>query len=187
MSLLHVTDICGGPGHEFVPADALHRGKYVHAVTDLLDKGKTLLEPIYEPWKGFIDAWANAKRELGITVVASEEAFEDERRGYCGKRDKWATMKGRRGSGIVDLKCNGSCAGTVPPTTGLQLAGYVGDAKLWRSAVALHPDGTYRWHDDRNNKVIFQAGDWREFCARLTVMQADIRRGWREAPAERED
>jgi hypothetical protein len=198
---LHVTDICSGTGKEFIPPEAMHRGKYVHLATHYLDTTTASPEAIerwwaalHQPWAGFVRAWARAKAELGIVVIASEEPMKDERRGYQGKRDKRVRMNGtaahlmkRRGEGIVDLKCCASGNGVIPETTGLQIAGYVGDAKLWRAAIALHPDGSYRWHDDQNNKEIFRPGDWREFNARLVVVQADIQRGWREAPAPREE
>jgi hypothetical protein len=197
VTLLHVTDICGGPGKEFIPPDAMYRGKWVHQACHLDNLGTLDAAAAKESapqWWGFVEAWKRAKVELAIVVVASEEYFEDERRGYCGKKDARVRMNGtaahlmkRRGEGIVDLKCCASGNGVIPETTGLQTAGYAGDDKLWRAAVALHPDGSYRWHDDRNNTEIFKPTDWVEFCQRLFVMKMDIQRGWREAPAPREE
>jgi len=185
MHLLHVTSILPTPGKEFIPPEAMYRGRYVHQVTALLDDGKTLADPIHEPWRGYVEAWERCKRELRIFVLASEEPVEDKARGYCGTLDKRVMMYGRRGEGILDLKCSGS--GAVPPTTGLQIAGYCGESRFWRGAVALMADGSYRFYDDRADTDLFRTTDWKEFCSRLFVMQMDIRRGWREAPPERKD
>jgi hypothetical protein len=185
--LIHVTN-CLGPLSDYITEEALHRGKYIHAVTAILDRGRTLAEPIYEPWRGYVDAWEACKCDLGIEIVAVEEPIKDERRGYCGTRDRRVTRKGRRGrQGVLDLKLCASGNGIVPWSVGLQTAAYVGEEKLWRGAVALHGDGTYRWHDDQTSPEIFKATDYREFLARLFVLQSDIARGLREMPPARKE
>lgn len=186
MPLIHVTSVFPPPPVP-IPPDALYRGRYVHAVTALMDQGKALAEPIYPDWAGFVAGWEKAKRDLGVIVLDVEQPMKDETRGYCGTPDRRLAIRSRRGEGIVDLKCDASGSGTPTWYVGMQTAAYVGESKRWRGACVLHPDGTYRWHDDRTSTDIFRATDWREFCARLYVVQQDIARGLREAPAAREE
>lgn len=138
-------------------------------------------------WWGYVKAWEQAKRDLGASILAIEQPMRDERRGYCGRPDRRVTIKARRGTGTIDLKCDASCSGTPTWYVGMQTAAYVGDGKDWRGACVLHPDGSYRWHDDRTSPQLFKPTDWREFLARLYVTQQDISRGLRQAPGPREE
>lgn len=92
-------------------------------------------------YRGYVAAWENAKRDLGLNIQLIEHRVSDPTHGYAGTMDRLVYWKSRLT--IIELK-----TGAIQPVTALQLVAY-GNAYspgqvFERIAVQLKPDGQFR-------------------------------------------
>lgn len=128
------------------------RGSLVHEWCELLDLGHvsadetppTEAEPYVAAYLSFLASGAFVAAEGGIEQVVVCAPYR-----YAGTLDRRGKLHGV--PAILDLKCSA----LVPPTVGLQLAGYALalDGAHQRYSLQLRSDGTYRLskHDDKND------------------------------------
>lgn len=131
------------------------RGRAVHEVTAFLDEDiartdkkyrRSLWNGIRPDWKGYVHAWENAKRDLGIVIIAGgiELRVCSAVYGIAGTLDCVARVQNldSRFLAVIDKK-----TGEIPPTTALQTAGYGfcydPDSEFHRLAIQLMADGKY--------------------------------------------
>ncbi len=178
--LLHVTDcLPGRDSLQFVPQEALYRGKWVHDACHILDTGRMTpaVREAAPEWWGYVEAWEKCKRETGAAVLVSEKKVCG--RGYTGTLDKIITIAGARWE-VWDLKCGGPEA-----WHGLQLAAYevcvrTRGSALRRRCCHLSADGTYQLIEHKGKD------DLRDFLAYLRIAYYEINHGLRSWPALRE-
>jgi hypothetical protein len=180
--LLHVTDVL--PGREslqFVPPEALYRGKWVHHACHLLDVGtldREATKASAPQWWGYVEAWEQCKREMDICVDSSEVNVGGPKFGFIGTADKCILTA--RGVGEVwDLKC-----GQPESWHGLQLAAYTHGLgfrpAVKRRTCHLSADGSCHLVEHKGKD------DLRDFMAYLRVAYYEINHGLRQWPALRE-
>lgn len=114
---------------------ALQRGRIVHRLTELSDRG-TLDESTVDPaLRGYLDAWRRFVGQYRIDHWHHiEQPMHNALLGYCGTPDRIS------GELLIDVKTN-----SIPRWTRLQTAAYAMflDYLPQRLAVELHDDGTY--------------------------------------------
>ncbi len=141
------------------------RGRIVHALCASIDRKELerLPDPLQAEFLGYVMAWENAKRDLGLEIQLIEHRVSDPIRGYAGTLDRTAYWKSRLA--IIELK-----TGAIQPVTALQLVAY-GNAfqpsrVFERIAVQLMPDGRFRVEHYELARYI---DDLQDFWATLRV------------------
>lgn len=137
---------CGLTTETFFNEEGRERGRIVHGICAGMDQMKltpmTVLPEIQSgDYFGYLLAWEDAKRELGLEIQLIEHRVSDPTHGYAGTMDRLAYWKSRLT--IIELK-----TGTIQPVTALQLVAY-GNAYsrgqvFERIAVQLMPDGRFQ-------------------------------------------
>ncbi len=136
---------CGLTTETFFDEQGRERGRIVHAMCAALDHEQPLLgNPLFNlhaHYSGYVAAWENAKRDLGLEIQLIEHRVCDPTHGYAGTLDRTAVWKKR--IALVELK-----TGEINPITRLQLAAYGnalsrGDV-FERLAIQLKADGRFR-------------------------------------------
>lgn len=78
------------------------RGTSVHLAAEFEDKGTLDLECLDPRILPYLKAYRKFKRDSGATIVATEEKFAVEERGFAGTRDRRVLLNGDRA--VIDLK-----------------------------------------------------------------------------------
>jgi hypothetical protein len=143
-SVTQVLDACGfyryfGNGND----DALDRGTVVHQCCELLDLGR-LDESTVEPeLAGYLDAYREAKRELGLEFLAIEAPLSGT--GYAGTPDRIGARRDSNRIVIMDIK---TTEGEPLAHWRLQTAAYADMFQqardIERLAIALDSSGRFR-------------------------------------------
>jgi hypothetical protein len=141
---------------------ALDRGSWVHEATAMDDRGELSIDPWHD-WYGYIEAWRNWREHQKFDPDFIEQRDYHRQFRYAGTKDRYHSQQRR----LVDLKTN-----NAPWWTRIQTAAYAAflddPMTIRRTAVELHPDGSYSWQD-------FRVSDWHEdfntFLAALRVFR----------------
>jgi hypothetical protein len=143
-----VTKILGGGKRTYYPASAAQRGTDVHALTALLDEGRTLPGEQAGPYIGWIRAWSDFKRDYHFKLLAAEcMGIGLGTMPHAGTIDRIAVIEppgGQEGRAILDIKTGGKTADHA-----LQVAAYdrletnYGRDFEWLGLVYLKENGTY--------------------------------------------
>jgi hypothetical protein len=123
------------------------RGTYVHEATALFDRKDLDVRSVDQRLEGYVKAWIRFRMDNpDIEIVDTEKKLYSVRLRAAGRLDVLARKGGRLG--IIDKKA----ATTLNPSVEIQTAayenlyremtGYTG--AMWRKAVQLFPDGTYK-------------------------------------------
>lgn len=213
MRLLHVTEALVAPGAlQFVPQEALDRGRWVHAWTAALDDAEAIggaalaaflgqcdeLQALAgeagekaRQWWRYVESWKECKRITGAYSIKAEVKVGGDALGWIGRLDN--VMRHGVCNEIWDKKNGGP-----EPWHKRQLAAYEygwrylchgkrgGTMKpLKRRTAHLQADGTF----DPARHLVEHKGkdDYRDYLACLRVAYLDINEGRREWPKLRED
>jgi hypothetical protein len=117
------------------------RGRHVHAMIDLENRGQLDEEALDGELLPYLDQWRLFLRESGFIVTASETQVYHKALGYAGTADV-GSMQGT--SWVLDIK-----TGSMPRSVGAQLAAYqqaLEPRPRRRLCLILNPDG-YRLHE----------------------------------------
>lgn len=133
------------------------RGRHVHAMIDLDNRGELDEEALDGELLPYLNQWRLFLRESGFTVTASELQVYHKTLRYAGTCD---TLIGHGSSWVLDVK-----SGAVPRSVGAQLAGYqqaLDPKPRRRLCLQLTPDN-YRLHECKS------LGDFSLFQSCLNV------------------
>lgn len=169
-----VTEILKDNGlvdYSFCTELARERGSSAHEAIHFATEGeldRTSLDPIITP---FVNSAERFLADVEAEPIMAEAVVFSALFGYAGKLDLLCYLRRRRILAVVDWK-----TGSVPPATGLQLAGYggawhemTGEPVMERFAVQLTPehDVPYKIHEftDRGDLAVFRGAaavtNWR--------------------------
>lgn len=142
------------------------RGTYVHAATEMIDKGSldwTALDPVLIPYCQAYQKFVEDKRPV---ILLSEKHLYHAVHLYAGTPDRVVTLDGA--TALIDLK-----TGVPAPATAIQVAAYrelvrVNEDIIPAKCFSLHlrDDGTYRLAEINDLRRHFNI-----FLAALTVVR----------------
>lgn len=123
------------------------RGKAVHKVVELVDKGTLLESTVSDVIKPYLEGYRKFLRDSGYKPHAWEVALGHEVLRFAGTIDKVGYLP-KLGLGIMDVKTGD---GTIDPAVEDQLCGYdvlwsednPDMPAMWRYALQLRSNGTY--------------------------------------------
>lgn len=138
------------------------RGTIVHDATALYDRKDLDMRSIDPRIEGYVKAWIRFRMDnMDIEILECEKRVYSVRKRVAGRLDILARKNGR--IGIIDKKA----ATTLNPAVEIQTAGYEDLYRemtgykngIWRKAVQLFPDGTYKAKtlDDPNDVNIWNS------------------------------
>jgi hypothetical protein len=150
----------------FCDEEGRTRGTYVHAASEMIDRG-TLdwdsLDPVLLP---YCEAYAQFLADTKPEIILSETPMYHPAHLYAGKPDRIMKLNGV--TVVIDLK-----SGAPVPGTALQLAAYRELARASRGIICseslslyLQGDGNYRLHEYLNH-----ARSYNIFLAALAVVR----------------
>lgn len=123
------------------------RGTIIHEETALFDQNKLVMKNVDEKIVGYVKAWIRFRMDnRELEIVETEMKVSSARLCVAGRLDVLARKNGKLG--IIDKKA----ATTLNPSVEIQTAAYEAlyremtgyKGKMWRKAVQLFPDGTYK-------------------------------------------
>ena len=144
----------------------MDRGTYVHAATEMIDKGTLNWNVLDDTLRPYCEAYASFCRDVNPEPVLSEKPMYHAQYLYAGTLDRVVKMNGL--ASLIDIK-----SGSPHPATVLQVAAYAElvrvneDMHISRGYVLyLRDDGTYRLDEVKDLKRNLQI-----FLAALTVVR----------------
>jgi len=168
-TLLSVTSILKEAGMLVYPSgmqDAMMRGKYVHAATEMIDRGTLDWELLDDTLRPYCEAYAKFCRDKNPVIVLSEQRSYHPTHLYAGTPDRVVRMDGF--TALLDIK-----TGTPNPATAIQVAAYKEmvralDEIVCARCYALHlrDDGNYRLDEMKDRKRNYNL-----FLAALAVVR----------------
>jgi hypothetical protein len=143
---------------------ARDRGTAVHLLTELHDRGELDEDALADELRGYLTAYRRFIAEADPQWDAIEQRVYSARYRYAGTLDRVGSIGGKRSRKgvLVDIKATASIQPAVGPQTAAYAHAY-GDSRLARFALQLRPDGTYRFHECRDQS------DLPVFLAAMTV------------------
>lgn len=135
-SVSEILEFAGYQNNKFIDPIYASRGSFVHLVSEMIDKDKTIDYNIIPPeWVPFVTAYEWFKADTDYEIVRSEYMMFNEEHLYCGTADR-EYKRGIQG----DIK-----TGFYQGWHEIQLAAYMETSKLKTGIdVYLTKDGTYK-------------------------------------------
>lgn len=134
------------------------RGRTVHIITALEDRGELEESQVADEYKGYLAAWRRFKAETNCDIMAIEKRAYESTYRFAGTLDRTIEYRNAHGGayGVLDIK-----TGTEASWHPIQTAGYkmCDDGLLTRFAVYLSADATYKFrqHGDYSDRDVFLA------------------------------
>jgi hypothetical protein len=164
-----VTEILGDAGltdYRFSQEWYMTRGKYIHAASEMIDRGTldwTTLDPVLVP---FCEAYQHFVEDCRPEIILSEKPMYHAGHLYAGTPDRAVTANGI--TALIDIK-----TGVPNRATAIQLSAYremirVSEDIHCAKCFSLHlrDDGNYRLDEIKSLKANYQI-----FLAALTVVR----------------
>ncbi len=180
LAVTHIIDLNGLIPSQMKDEEASARGRAVHLATALYDRNEVatlrihLQETAEYGTEGYLDSWIRFLKDTRFKVRLIEHQMMDKTYGIAGTLDREGVLN--RADALLDLKSNK--AGTIWPTTALQLAAYAHmkarGKRIQRVGVALKPDGTYSCTP---YPVEMLASDLADFLALVRALRVKQRLG----------
>ncbi len=166
-TLLSVTSVLKETGMLVYPQSAMEamlRGKYVHAATEMIDRGTLDWEILDDTLRPYCEAYQRFIEDKRPEILLSEKPLYHATYLFAGTPDRVVTMDGA--TCLIDAK-----TGVPHPATAIQLAAYremvrVSEDISCSKCFSLHlrDDGTYRL-----NEIGDMKRNYNLFLAALTV------------------
>lgn len=155
-----VTQILGEAGlidTQWYTEESQYRGRKVHVMTALDDRGELDESAVTDEYRGYLDAWRKFRSETGCEILEIEKRVCNTTYRYAGTLDR--IVHWRSENSVLDIK-----TGAVQAWHSVQLAAYLHCDTIVETGgytVHLAANGTYR--------VRPASDDWPVFWAALNV------------------
>jgi hypothetical protein len=157
-----VTSVISGAGlmgFHISSTEAMERGRAVHMICELFDKGELDPDKVPGNLRGYLDAWIKFRIEANVSHIEwCAETVYAHLYGYAGRIDRLASFRNKPLEYVLDIK-----SGQPAPWHRIQTAGYEqlrGPKNPIRYCVYLRPNGTFKLveHDNYQDDVaVFNA------------------------------
>lgn len=168
-TLLSVTSVLKEAGMLVYPQSALEamlRGRYVHAATEMIDRGSLDWEILDDTLRPYCEAYRRFIEDKQPEILLSERPLYHAQHLFAGTPDRVVKMDGA--TCLIDAK-----TGSPHPATALQLAAYremvrVSENIACSKCFSLHlrDDGTYRL-----NEIGEMKRNYNLFMAALSIVR----------------
>jgi len=140
----------------FFEPEHARKGRELHEITELVDKGLTSIDGLPADYIPYIEAYISFLRISGVKILQSEKRLYHELLGFAGTLDRYVSINGHEA--IIDIK-----TGVKAKWHPVQLAGYkiladTNNAKMY--CLYLEKTGKFKlveYKDDIKYKNIFMS------------------------------